>query len=58
MTVQLLRANGCRVLGLDFDQDKLALAKKFGAEVVDLNKEDPLAVADIFSRGRGVDAVI
>ena len=58
MTVQLLRANGCRVLGLDFDKEKLALAKKFGAEAVDLNKEDPLAVADIFSRGSGVDAVI
>ncbi len=58
MTVQLLRANGCRVLGLDFDKKKLSLAKKFGAEVVDLNKEDPLVVADIFSRGRGVDAVI
>ena len=36
MTVQLLRANGCRVLGLDFDKEKLALAKKFGAEAVDL----------------------
>jgi predicted dehydrogenase len=58
MTVQLLRANGCRVLGLDFDKEKLLLAKKFGAEVVDLNKEDPLAAADLFSRGRGVDAVI
>tara|TARA_Y100000389_G_scaffold83167_1_gene79714 strand:+ start:6902 stop:9007 length:2106 start_codon:yes stop_codon:yes gene_type:complete len=58
LTIQLLKANGCRVLGLDFDQNKLSLAKKFGAEVVDLNKEDPLIVADIFSRGRGVDAVI
>lgn len=58
MTVQLLKANGCRVLGLDFNQDKLSLAKKFGAELVDLNKDDPLAIADIFSRGRGVDAVI
>ncbi|OUU44690.1 MAG: dehydrogenase [Verrucomicrobia bacterium TMED56] len=58
MTVQLLKANGCRVLGLDFDQNKLLLAKKFGAELVDLNKDDPLAIADIFSRGRGVDAVI
>jgi predicted dehydrogenase len=56
--VQLLRANGCRVLGLDFDQDKLLLAKKFGAEVVNLSKENPLAAADIFSRGRGMDAVI
>jgi predicted dehydrogenase/threonine dehydrogenase-like Zn-dependent dehydrogenase len=58
MTVQLLKANGCRVLGLDFDQNKLSLAKKFGAEIVDLNNEDPLIVADIFSRSRGVDAVI
>ena len=23
MTVQLLKANGCRVLGIDFDQNKL-----------------------------------
>ena len=58
MTVQLLIANGCRVLGLDFDQEKLLLAKKFGAEVASLNNEDPLVVADIFSRRRGVDAVI
>lgn len=59
LTVQLLRAHGCRVLGLDFDKDKLALARKFGAEVVDLAAgQDPLKAAEIYSRGRGVDAVI
>lgn len=58
LTVQLLKANGCRVLGLDFDKEKLSLAKKFGAEVVDLSNENPLNVAEIFSRGRGVDAAI
>lgn len=59
MTVQLLRAHGCRVLGLDFDPQKLALAKQFGAEVVDLAAgQDPVIAAEIFSRGRGVDAVI
>ena len=59
ITVQLLRAHGCRVLGLDFDTEKLALAAKFGAEVVDLSKgEDPVAAAARFSRGRGVDAVL
>jgi predicted dehydrogenase/threonine dehydrogenase-like Zn-dependent dehydrogenase len=59
ITVQLLRAHGCRVLGLDFDPVKLKLAAEFGAEVVDLGKgEDPLAKAEVFSRGRGVDAVI
>jgi predicted dehydrogenase/threonine dehydrogenase-like Zn-dependent dehydrogenase len=59
MTVQLLRANGCRVLGLDFDKDKLDLARQFGAEVVDLGAgQDPVLAAERFSRGRGVDAVI
>ena len=59
MTVQLLRANGCRVLGLDFDSKKLAMAREFGTETVDLAAgEDPVATAEKFSRGRGVDAVI
>jgi predicted dehydrogenase/threonine dehydrogenase-like Zn-dependent dehydrogenase len=59
LTVQLLRAHGCRVLGLDFDAHKLALARQFGATVVDLARgEDPVAAAQAFSRGRGVDAVI
>lgn len=59
MTVQLLRAHGCRVLGLDFDSQKLKLAQQFGADVVDLSAgQDPVSVAEVFSRGRGVDAVI
>lgn len=59
MTVQLLRAQGCRVLGLDFDPAKLAMARRFGAEIVNLAVgEDPVAAAQAYSRGRGVDAVI
>ncbi|MEX2156170.1 MAG: bi-domain-containing oxidoreductase [Gemmatimonadales bacterium] len=59
ITVQLLRANGCRVLGIDYDPAKLALAKRFGAEVVDLTAgADPVTAAQTFSRGRGVDAVL
>jgi predicted dehydrogenase/NADPH:quinone reductase-like Zn-dependent oxidoreductase len=59
VTVQLLRAHGCRVLGLDFDKEKLALARQFGAEVVDLAAgQDPVKTAELYSRGRGVDAVI
>ncbi len=59
ITVQLLKANGCRVLGIDFDSAKCELAKIFGAEIVDLSKdEDALTKANEFSRGRGVDAVI
>lgn len=59
ITVQLLRAQGCRVLGLDLDPAKLKLAREFGAETVDLSAgEDPIAAARTFSRGRGVDAVV
>ena len=59
MTVQLLRAHGCRVLGIDFDPVKLALARTFGAETVDLSAgQDPIGLANRFSRGRGVDAVL
>lgn len=59
LTLQLLRAHGCRVLGLDFDRQKLDLAQRMGAEVVDLGAgQDPVAAAERFSRGRGVDAVI
>lgn len=59
VAVQLLRAHGCRVLGLDFDASKLALAREFGAETVNLAAgEDPIAIAQSYSRGRGVDAVL
>lgn len=59
VTVQLLKAQGCRVLGIDFDSGRCALAREFGAEAVDLSKgENPIEVAAAFSRGRGVDAVI
>ncbi len=59
VTVQILRAHGCRVLGIDLDSNKLALAANFGADVVDLSKgEDPVAAAESFSRGRGLDGVI
>lgn len=59
VTVQLLRAHGCRVIGLDFDPAKLELARSFGAETVNLSAgEDPVAAAQAMTRGRGVDAVI
>lgn len=59
VAVQLLRAHGCRVLGIDFDAEKVALAKQLGAEVVNLSEgQDPITVAENYSRGRGVDAVL
>ena len=59
LTVQLLRAQGCRVLAIDFDQAKLELARSFGAEICNPGAgEDPVAAGMAFSRGAGVDGVI
>lgn len=59
LTVQLLRAHGCRVLAIDFDESKLALARQFGAQTCNPGLgEDPVAVGMAFSRGQGVDGVI
>ena len=59
LTVQMLRAQGCRVLAIDYDQSKLELAKQFGAETCNPGKdEDPVAAGMAFSRGVGVDGVI
>jgi predicted dehydrogenase/threonine dehydrogenase-like Zn-dependent dehydrogenase len=59
ITLQLLKAHGCRVLGIDMDPTKIELARQFGAETVDLSRgEDPIAAAQVFSRGRGVDGVL
>jgi predicted dehydrogenase len=59
LTVQMLRAQGCRVMGIDFDPARLELARQFGAETVNPSAgEDVLARAASFSRGVGVDVVI
>ena len=59
LTVQLLRANGCRVLAIDIDNQKLKLASQLGAEICNASSgEDVLAAGLTMSRGRGVDGVI
>lgn len=59
ISAQLLRAHGCRVLGIDLSQDKLNVARQLGIDVVDLTTcNEPAAAGVNFSRGRGVDGVI
>lgn len=59
ITVQLLKAQGCSVLAIDFDKKKLDLAKQFGAETLNLNSGiNVVEYANKFTNGRGVDGVI
>lgn len=57
ITVQLLRANGCRVFGVDIDAAKTKLAKELGAEECSL-PSDAAAEVKEWSRGRGADGVL
>ena len=57
LAVQLLKANGCKVIGSDVDPDKIALAKKLGADEA-CHAGDLIKKSDEFSNGYGVDAVI
>jgi predicted dehydrogenase len=59
LAVQILRASGCRILGIDHNPARLALARQFGAETVDLSQaQDPVAAARAFTRERGIDGVL
>lgn len=58
LTVQLLRAHGCAVLGIDPDPIRAELARQFGAEAVVAGHDDPERAALSFSRQRGVDGVL
>ena len=59
LAVQLLRANGCEVMGVDVNPKRLELAEKFGAETVNVAaRADPVAAANTWTGGRGVDGVL
>jgi predicted dehydrogenase/threonine dehydrogenase-like Zn-dependent dehydrogenase len=58
LTVQLLKANGCRVFGLDLDPKKIELAQTLGADGGALSDTDAKSAVMQWSRGRGADAVL
>ena len=59
LTVQILKASGCRVFGVDVDENKIKLAKELGMEGGALrstsNIEEQMTS---FTRGHGFDSVI
>jgi len=57
ITVQLLRANGCRVIGTDLDPALVALSEKFGAIGLASAADVETACREL-TGGYGVDAVL
>lgn len=58
LTVQMLRAQGCKVLGIDPDPSRRDMARQLGAQAVDPLKDDVIAASQTISRGAGVDIVL
>ena len=58
IAVQLLKANGCRVFGIDLDPAKVELAQELGADDGSVSDEHAKRAVLDWSRGRGCDAVL
>jgi 2-desacetyl-2-hydroxyethyl bacteriochlorophyllide A dehydrogenase len=57
--VQAARAAGAaKVIAIDTVEERLAIAREFGAEAVHLTEDDPRAAVKRATEGRGVDAAI
>jgi len=58
ITIQILKAQGCSVFGVDIEREKIILGKEHGLDDGTTNDEDVRGAIDNFTKGRGVDAVI
>lgn len=58
LTVQLLKAAGCHVLGMDIDADRAQLASQMGADAVATSNSSFRDLCLQASRGSGVDCVL
>lgn len=59
ITCQLLKANGCQVIGYDFDESKVNLAASFGITSFKASAEnDPVKFCLENTQGQGVDGVL
>lgn len=59
LTVQMLKANGCQVLGIDLDPEKVKRGRELGIDAGCVaSEEDPVTEAERFSKGHGCDQTL
>ena len=56
LMVEIARAAGCQVLGIDLQAERVALAQRLGAQAV--QNDQAVEAAASFSHGRGCDALL
>ncbi|MBF0276781.1 MAG: bi-domain-containing oxidoreductase [SAR324 cluster bacterium] len=55
IAVQLMKANGCRVIGIDMNPSKIELGLSLGMDEGVAISDDPHKIVERFTQGRGVD---
>ena len=59
VAAQLLKANGCNVVGTDFDQQKVDMASSFGVTAINIGTGvDPVKFVEEKTNGVGADGVL
>ena len=59
VAAQLLKANGCHVIGTDFDQQKVDMANSFGVTAINPGKGvDPVKHVEETTNGIGADGIL
>lgn len=59
ISCQLLKANGCRVIGIDFDQQKVDLANSFGVLAINPSKgNNPVQFVEDITKKVGADGIL
>ncbi len=58
ITAQLLKANGCRVIGIDLEEEKLRLAEQWGIIPLNPKSDDVVKAVESLTNGIGADGVI
>lgn len=58
ITVQLLKANGCKVIGIDLDVARIDTAVKYGLDKGCTSNAELIETVDLFTEGIGADGVI
>lgn len=59
ISAQLLKASGCKVIGIDYDQQKVELAESFGITAINPAKgTNSVSFVDEFTRTVGADGVL
>jgi len=58
ISAQILKANGCNVIGIDFDKEKLDLANSWGIKTVNAAENDVVKTVESLTNNQGADGVL